>query len=1377
MSRWVEVWTQPQTGSFTKKIAFLPWARVGFNRKINGVGTGQVTVPQIFPRLDEITDPDNNTGSLIRMWEDGYNVASFFAEEVGYDEKEDDVVTISGPGIEEGLEKGIIYPWDWTPGSTETKFPDWVYGLGTNEVADPGFEDDPTFPLVNGDAEEGTLTGWSSRNFSEDTGDLFELINNPSNAYEGDFFFKINPGKYHSGIVQNNLRVYPGKTNTFSARIKEPGGLGKRFTFGVQAPEGTVGNGLNQFYYKGEIMAELDNVAQSGGSSDGTWQLIDLDITWGPEVEETYLFAQFDHHPDTNGPEYWVDAVTMAGFGVGVGDWEAVGLEFIDIFEGSTDEAYDGARSLKLVMNGVAQPVGGAGVKRPINFEQGAPYYVEVWLRTPTAGTPTVRLTASQKDGGATISTTTVDLVVDTWTKIFLEFEPLDGIYEGFLTLAWDETTAGTLYADDFMLRTGLSARNAGRILNEHLTEVTTRAGGASALLWLKWDGWDGSLDSNGTAWPEDLAIRVPRGQTIRQLLDQLGQWGYEWEIVWNVGADMYELKFYTKSDGATGGAGDPVPDIRLITGKSFRQGMVRLRDAGPNTFLAEGLEGSLYEKQDGGLLGGYGRIEEYLPQDRTDESTTLESLVDAAIVVSKNSQYGVKASLFERPFPGIDFHLGDRPEIDLPPHLPDNRYRVVGYTGAWEAKDNFASYSLDFSSQVFDEPFGGTTSTVTSAGLNYLLGLFKRMPDTDRLSIGVGGADPFTGPIVPTYLVAAWNARPEIRAVADFVCDGTDDQDKINSAIQKTYLYGGGWGSGKGGRVILSGGEFNTTGQILVGSFAGTGPMHLMGMGEHATFINAVIPASAPNNESAVRIGDLSPCSISNMSIDAVLLNSGVPYALHVGNVNGGRVENLHIISSDAEGAVLANSHRTTYVNVLVLNPNAGHGFVVSGDWNRFFGCEVEATFSNYGGHDPAGFYVSGNYNVLTSCLANTGVNYNGFDIFGYKTTLIGCNSQAGGTTSKGILVSADGCVIANCIVEFVTTWGIHVANAADSVIIGNTIDTPGGIGIQVDSERVVVANNSIQDWGSTGSDLGIILNGADPICWGNTVINGSGEASIQTSGLRSIIGGNKIYGSPDIGIDVQETDALVVGNHVFSSVGHGIKIGSADGNVVGNTVKDAGDVGILIDNWQVLVDGNRITDPTNDGIQITANSTGSMVGVNLITGAGGLDINDLGTDTVFTMPLTTKGDLYTFSTVPDRLPVGADGETLVADSAEATGLKWVENINSERWSMSGVVTVTEGDHEITWSTDIEIIEIEARVKVAPTGSAVVIDMHVNDTTSLYTTQPNRPSIATSTKSDITTPDITTITAGDPVRIDVDEKDSSDVAAGLVVTVRYRQT
>lgn len=46
---------------------------------------------------------------------------------------------------------------------------------------------------------------------------------------------------------------------------------------------------------------------------------------------------------------------------------------------------------------------------------------------------------------------------------------------------------------------------------------------------------------------------------------------------------------------------------------------------------------------------------------------------------------------------------------------------------------------------------------------------------------------------------------------------------------------------------------------------------------------------------------------------------------------------------------------------------------------------------------------------------------------------------------------------------------------------------------------------------------------------------------------------------------------------------------------------------------------------------------------------------------------PLTTKGDLYGYSTADARIPVGTDGQILTSDSSQATGVKWDSPITAQ--------------------------------------------------------------------------------------------------------------
>jgi hypothetical protein len=103
---------------------------------------------------------------------------------------------------------------------------------------------------------------------------------------------------------------------------------------------------------------------------------------------------------------------------------------------------------------------------------------------------------------------------------------------------------------------------------------------------------------------------------------------------------------------------------------------------------------------------------------------------------------------------------------------------------------------------------------------------------------------------------------------------------------------------------------------------------------------------------------------------------------------------------------------------------------------------------------------------------------------------------------------------------------------------------------------------------------------------------------------------------------------------------------------------------------------------------------------------------------------PLTTKGDLFTFSTTEARLGVGANGTTLVADSAEATGLKWqAATAAGANWSLlnSGGTTLSGTNVSITGISGADkIMVLIANASITTGGIAFGIRIN-SDTGSNY--------------------------------------------------------
>jgi len=134
---------------------------------------------------------------------------------------------------------------------------------------------------------------------------------------------------------------------------------------------------------------------------------------------------------------------------------------------------------------------------------------------------------------------------------------------------------------------------------------------------------------------------------------------------------------------------------------------------------------------------------------------------------------------------------------------------------------------------------------------------------------------------------------------------------------------------------------------------------------------------------------------------------------------------------------------------------------------------------------------------------------------------------------------------------------------------------------------------------------------------------------------------------------------------------------------------------------------------------------------------------------------PLTTKGDLYGFSTLDARIPIGTNNQVLTADSAQSLGLKWATP------SSGGFTSIATGSLSGSTTTISSIASTyrDLRLVIAtPQLSNASVLMTVNGVSSVYKETDNYLSDTSMTTSSMEICSATTGQSGNIIVVEIYE-------------------
>ena len=684
-----EAWTRPQTGTFERKFPIKDV--VDYDFEVGIFGRGTLVLPSDHPRLNDILyrdvdTPANDKGSLIRVFSGNTWLYDFYAKRASTTPGEtgNRLTTITGPGPGYALEKTATRQYDYP--LLPSVEPDWSYGFGPNLVTNPGFEDTPE-GATNLDAEEGTTLGWYT------TGNQQTLVGVPerfeaktgAGAHSGDWYFEIEADAYEGAI--RKLPTIEDEDYVISVWVKAAVGVTYRVSVD-NVSAATVGTMFN-------------NSAYVDGVGTGAYQDVGVAFTSaasGEDVEPGTSEVRLHITSREASGVVAFDDVTMTGLGTGTDGWKYRGN--ITTFEAQDTYAHSGTYSLAWKpSSGVA---GNDVPYQTVNVVAGRNLTASAWFYHTEAAAKLFRLTIRYpgvNPNTANVASVQKSVPPSTWTEIEASGVSTSATVE--LELRYDETGVPTnnLFTDDASVYLGRPEQTLGFIFGEQLDDAATNhtSSNRTALDWLV-KTFSDTLDSGSTAWDQTLAMKVPRGNTLRRLTEtSVDRWLYEARMRPNP-ADLTEYQFDLFNPGGMG------TDYSITNGNAVtNSGMVSFGPTitnEPNATYAmvEGDEQYYGEALDLTMRGIWGDMEVFQSSDEMLVGTLQEV---AAGLISRDVANAVSVK-FQNPAltPGIDYDIGDTVMLILGEDvLPAAAYRV--YSIVVKSGDPEPTFQVQFGQEA----------------------------------------------------------------------------------------------------------------------------------------------------------------------------------------------------------------------------------------------------------------------------------------------------------------------------------------------------------------------------------------------------------------------------------------------------------------------------------------------------------------------------------------------------------------------------------------------------------------------------------------------------------------------------------------------------